>query len=816
MSKPLTPWTCLRCLRRQQGSFQRRLATTVAAAAITSNPATYRVNSSRPDDSLLRQIFDSKHVWQEFSDSRRGLWGSKNVGLFHNHFLRTPGGFHEFADVSIQKCQRLLDRIVAISTVEEYRKIVQYLDRMSDLLCRIIDVADFVRSTHPDRAFQQAATMAHSRMFEYMNTLNTTTELYDQLNAALGNKEVISVWTEEELRVAQILHKDFSQSAIHLPKDKRAKFVTLSNLINDEGSAFLDDIRPSESIIRVRKENAKGLDPRLVRQYTDSRGSVALPVAEPVVSHVLKEASDESLRREMYIASRTAESKQVEILQMVMKTRAELAVLSGFKSYAEMALKDKMAGSPEAVSRFLDALADDNRRHVTAELSRLQEVRNRPPFSMPGPVTAWDREYYRLRAFRSSGGSKRTLDLLPPFFSLGTVMQGLSRLFTALYGVRLQPVEPLPGETWSPEVRRLDILDEHEGRIAIVYCDLFARNGKSPNPAHFTVRCSRLIPGAEVMESSDPNGPYLNKPLSQDPVALANDGMATSRIHSSSATASTAAADGAYQLPTIALICDFPVPPPGQKSPTLLSTTHLTTLFHEMGHAIHSILGRTTLQNVSGTRCATDFAELPSILMENFATDPAVLSLYARHWETDAPLPEDMARQMQQRAQSVEANGGGGREGAADTEWQIVLSALDQAYHSPLALEGGFDTSPIAHDVYSRYLSVPEPRQTRWEGFFGHLIGYGASYYAYLFDRAIAKRVWEVVFDKGKEGAAVERERGESFKREVLRWGGARDPWRCVAGVLGDEKLEGGGERAMAEVGRWGVSGGDQKGRCGS
>ncbi|KAI4129090.1 MAG: hypothetical protein LQ338_002388 [Usnochroma carphineum] len=217
-----------------------------------------------------------------------------------------------------------------------------------------------------------------------------------------------------------------------------------------------------------------------------------------------------------------------------------------------------------------------------------------------------------------------------------------------------------------------------------------------------------------------------------------------------------------------------------------------------MGHAIHSILGRTAHQVVSGTRCATDFAELPSVLMEHFASDPAVLALFARHWQTDAPLPYEMVREhlaIDRRGQGVE------------TEHQILLAMLDQAYHSPLPLTmpGGFDSTKVLQDVYDRYGSVREPRETSPQGTFGHLVEYGGTYYSYLFDRAIAGKVWQEVFDGGKAGAAVSRERGERFKNEVLKWGGSRDGWRCLAELLGDGRLTDGGEEAMAEVGRWGV-----------
>lgn len=145
------------------------------------------------------------------------------------------------------------------------------------------------------------------------------------------------------------------------------------------------------------------------------------------------------------------------------------------------------------------------------------------------------------------------------------------------------------------------------------------------------------------------------------------------------------------------------------------------------------------------------------------------------------------------------------------TETQILYSLLDQAYHSELPSEwdttGGSksDSSKVLLDIYDRYSSLREPRGSSAQGFFGHLVEYGGTYYSYLFDRAIAGRLWQQVFDGGKNNGAINREAGEKYKEEVLRWGGGRSGWACVGGLLGDGKVKEGGKAAMEEVGRWGV-----------
>ncbi|MCJ1254273.1 Mitochondrial intermediate peptidase [Lignoscripta atroalba] len=793
-TRPRQPWICASCLLRQQ-RVRRSYITAAASVATkrTAGDSTLNAHHASPesshDDRTLRKIFDSQAFWRDFARSSHSSPARYYTGLFQNQYLTSPSGFHQFAQNTLRKCRSIVATVLKASTEDEYRGLARELDRLSDLLCRVIDLSDFVRATHPDPAFQRAATKAYALMFEYMNVLNTTTGLNEQLQRASAIPEVIASWSEEEKTVAEILIKDFSKSAIDLPQDKRQKFVDMSNSISELGSKFVDQMEPADQYLAFDSSDLKGMNPVMLKQMRTSpyhltgRTKVLFPVLSLAATAAIRHVENEDTRKAIYIASRTASLNQIKTLEEMLHLRAELANLTGYSSFSGMTLVDKMAKSPEAVKKFLEALSADNAGKMRQELGEMLDMKRKQGVGgiTPDRINAWDKEYYRMLLAAQLKTKSRKPDFLPAYFSLGTVMQGLSRLFSRLYGVRFVPRESLPGETWNSDVRRLDVIDETEGHIAVVYCDLFARAGKNPNPAHFTLRCSRLISPAEVEEAtkSAPSSTSLT------PSQLANDGMATSLTSSGDL----------YQLPTIALICDF-APPSNASHPTLLTFRELQTLFHEMGHAIHSILGRTKLQNVSGTRCATDFAELPSVLMEHFAANPDVLRMFARHWETDAPLPYEMVAEKL----SVDRKGQG-----AETETQILLAMLDQAYHSELPMREGFDSTEVFHRVHERYGSVEEPRETSWQGFFGHLVGYGGTYYSYLFDRAIAGRVWEKVFEGGRHGGAVSRDSGERYKREVLKWGGARDGWRCVAGVLGDEKLSDGGEEAMAEVGRWGV-----------
>ena len=791
-------WTCARCLRKQQ-QLQRRYQSSAAAALLDSGAESKvyqptREPSHAQDNNVLRKVFDSQPFWHDFSQNT--TTARKRAGLIGNKYLTSPEGFQAFAENAINKCEVLVKKTLAASTISEYAAMAKDLDRVSDLLCRVIDLSDFIRATHPDPKFARAADDAYSLVFEYMNVYNTETGLNAQLKKAMSMPEVTSHWTSEERAVAEILMKDFARSGIDLPTKQREKFVSLSNDISQAGTEFTTGMEFATDHIGLTSSQLNGVDPTLAQKLTYWNKAV-IPLYDRAARIVASTAHDEAARKAIYVADRTASKRSIGRLQKLLLKRAELAKLTGYASYGQMTLSDKMAKSPEAVNNFLTTLNEGNRGQMQQEIRKLLNAKNTEN-SNATTIQPWDHGYLLNRLMQSQSSAFRTsrsrlYEMLPSYFSAGNVIAGLSQLFHRLYGVHFV-ADPAPsGECWDVNVRRLNVVADSGEHVAVLYCDLFARPGKPPNPAHFTLLCSRDITEEEI-EVAQLTGEHPNDGM---PVSVTTSPVTGKATH--------------HQLPTIALVCDFPEPSGPSGQPALLSLQSLTTLFHEMGHAIHSILGRTSMQGIAGTRCATDFAELPSILMEYFAVDPAVLKLFAKHWETDAPIPSEMIealhKQQKLRAETT---------GAWENESQILMALLDQAYHSQEVVQasdkGRYDSTSVFHRVWDEHGRIREPPGTAWQGFFGHLYGYGATYYSYLFDRAIARQVWRSVFWEGQSSGATDREQGEKFKEGVLKWGGGRDPWLCLEEIMGEGKgvLAEGGQKAMLEVGKWGVGAGSE------
>lgn len=374
------------------------------------------------------------------------------------------------------------------------------------------------------------------------------------------------------------------------------------------------------------------------------------------------------------------------------------------------------------VADFLHTLADELRPRAAHDFAAMARMKQSD--TGDAPLAAWDTPYYTAKykkQFLQVSASE-----FQPYFSLGGCMEGLNTLMSALYGIRLENTEMAPGEAWAADIYKLSVRHETEGVLGDIYCDFFDRAGKPNQDCHFTIRGGKQLP------------------------------------------------DGTYQNPIVVVMLSLSAP--RWSGPTLLTPAMVDNLFHEMGHAMHSMLARTRYQHVTGTRCSTDFAEVPSVLMEYFASDPRVLGTFARHFQTQEPMPEDMMRRLCISKHLFVAS---------ETQLQVFYSALDQAYHGApeerrSAAVGGDTTTDVLRNVQQQFYGLPYVENTAWQLRFSHLVGYGAKYYSYLMSRAIASWIWHAYF----KADPFSRSAGERYRRECLAHGGGMPSRQLVAGFL--------------------------------
>uniref|UniRef100_A0A452RFB2 Mitochondrial intermediate peptidase n=1 Tax=Ursus americanus TaxID=9643 RepID=A0A452RFB2_URSAM len=549
---------------------------------------------------------------------RLDLFGERR-GLFGVPELSAPEGFRIAQENALRKADLLVERVCSLPPGPQT---VLIFDELSDSLCRVADLADFVKIAHPERAFREAAEEACRSIGTMVEKLNTNVELYQSLQKLLADKKLVDSLDPETRRVAELFMFDFEISGIHLDEEKRKRAVDLNVKILDLSNTFLMGTNFPNKI-------EKHLLPEHIHRNFVVTGS------HVIIDGLHAEAPDDLVREAAYKIFLYPNAGQLKCLEELLSNRDLLAKLVGYSTYSHRALQGTIAKNPETVMQFLEKLSDKLSERLF-EVMKGMAMKLNPQNTLQFYCFYWPPRH----------SSKSHTPLYCPFFSLGACMEGLNILFTKLLGITLYAEQPAKGEVWCEDVRKLAVVHESEGLLGYIYCDFFQRADKPHQDCHFTIRGGRLKE------------------------------------------------DGEYQLPVVVLMLNLPHS--SRNSPTLLTPGMMENLFHEMGHAMHSMLGRTRYQHVTGTRCPTDFAEVPSILMEYFANDYRVVTQFARHYQTGQSLPKNMVSRLCESKKVC---------AAADMQLQVFYATLDQIYHGKHPLRTS--TTDILRETQEKFYGLP-------------------------------------------------------------------------------------------------------------
>ena len=306
------------------------------------------------------------------------------------------------------------------------------------------------------------------------------------------------------------------------------------------------------------------------------------------------------------------------------------------------------------------------------------------------------------------------------YFPLDAVLDGMFRVYEELVGVKFVRRPEVVESAWHEDAQPFDIVDPTSGEaLARFYMDLYPRQGKFGHAAAFTLRGGRGLSGED------------------------------------------------YQRPISAIVANFTKPT--ESSPSLLRHTEVVTLFHEFGHILHQTLTTSRYTRFSGTRVERDFVEAPSQMLEHWCWQPDMLRGFSRHHETGDPLPTSLIDRM------IEAKH---TSSAIATLRQVYFSRLDLAYHS----EAGRGTDEIARELHP-ITGFPFPDDTHFQAGFGHLFGYDAGYYGYLWSRVFGDDMFTRFEAPGASVAGV----GAEYRRHILEPGGTADADLLIQRFLGRE-----------------------------
>lgn len=468
--------------------------------------------------------------------------------------------------------------------------------------------------------------------------------------------------------------------------------------------AELDGLTDGELSAAAQAAADRGLEGRWVVTLT-------LFTGHPYLSSL----TDRTSRARLLEASRSRGSRgndhdnRATLLEIV-RLRAERAALLGYDSHAAYITSDETARSPEAVHDLLRRLAVPAARNARREQQALQRIIDAEP--APFPLAAHDWAYYTEKVRAAEYDLDRSA--LRPWFEAERVLQdGVFRAATELYGITFTERDDLHG--YHPDTRVFEVHNADGSALGLFVLDLYTRDTKR-------------------------GGAWMNS------IVLQSHLRGTAPI----------------------VVNNLNVPKPAPGSPTLLTLDEVTTLFHEFGHALHGLFATVTYPHFAGTNVFRDFVEFPSQVNEMWIYWPEILTSYARHIETDEPLPADVVEKLH----ASEAF----NQGFATSEY-LAAAWLDQAWHSLSTTEAAADLDVAAFEASALAdIGLDNPAvPTRYSStYFAHVFsgGYSAGYYSYI---------WSEVLDADtvewfRENGGLRRENGDRFRERLLGVGGSKDP----------------------------------------
>jgi peptidyl-dipeptidase Dcp len=579
------------------------------------------------------------------------------------------------------------------------------------------------REMSPKLAAHQDAIFMNDRLWQRVKTL------YDKRDALKLDAE--------SKHLLERYHRDFVRAGARLSSADKDKLKAYNGEIATLQSTFaqnvLKEANASALVVDTRAELAGLSDAEIDAAAAEAKkrgqdGKFAIALANTTGQPLLSSLTNRTTRERLMAASlargsRGGEFDSREQVASLAKLRAEKATLLGYPNYAAYSLEVETAKNPEAVNKLLGELAAPAVNNAKLEAAEIQKVIDAESGGFQ--VAAHDWAFYTDKVRQAKYAFDESQ--LKPYFELNNVVQnGVFFAANKEFGISFKERKDLP--VYDPDVRVFDVLNADGKQLAIFIMDYYARPNKQ-------------------------GGAWMNEYVTQSAL-LGNH-------------------------PVVANHLNIPKPPAGQ--PTLLTYDEVRTAFHEFGHALHGMFSNVKYPTFGGANTPRDFVEYPSQVNEMWATWPEVLANYAKHYQTGAPMPQELLDKVQA---SKKFN-----MGYITTEY-LAASLLDQRWHqlTPKQIPGdvlGFEASALK-DAGVDFLPVPPRYRTTY---FSHSfsLGYSAGYYAYLWSEKLDADTVEWF----KENGGLNRKNGDHFRQTLLSRGGSADAMDLFRNFRGrDARIE--------------------------
>ncbi|MCY4161565.1 MAG: M3 family metallopeptidase [Flavobacteriaceae bacterium] len=654
--------------------------------------------------------------FQEFSTQRKSIPFSE---LQAHHFLPAIEFYIQNAEETIKTITNSKKPPTFENTILPFENLEP---RLNDVVLTLMNL----NHAHTTKELQQVVMEASPLLTHFKNNLLFNAKLYQRVHHVFKNNEA-STLNSVQQRLIEKQYKAFIRNGIHLSTKKQKQLREIDSQLAQLSIQFGKNVLADTQAFQLHITDHALLDglPKQILEIAalnaknQKKEGWILTLDQPIYIAVQKFCHRRDIRKQLAIGFRQIgfqknENNNISIVIQLIKLRKQKASLLGYASFAEYVLEERMAHSLEKVSNFLDELYNKTHKHGLNEWQQLCNYANEK-FGIEN-IQKWDVAYLSEALKKQWFGIDD--NVLKAFFPLEKVISGLFEITHKLYDLKFYQSKSY--QTYHSEVEVYEVVDSQEHFKALLYLDLYPREGKRA-------------------------GAWMTNYKEQSQL----------------------------QRPHVSLVCNFPKPT--SSSPSLLSFMDVRTLFHEFGHALHSMLSEVSYRSLGGTNVLWDFVELPSQIMENWCYQAPTLKLFARHYQTNEVIPMEYVEKIK-KANNFQSG--------LQTLRQLGLGMLDLSFHHQNA-DNIVDIKQHETTVLKATEFTPDVSSTCLSTSFAHIFqgGYAAGYYGYKWAEVLDADAFECFLDQGIFNKSL----AQKFKSSILSQGDSEHPMALFKKFRGRE-----------------------------
>ncbi len=625
------------------------------------------------------------------------------------HLTGTVAQFQESCRQDIQQAREAVARFKALPAPRDTATALELYDGAAALLANAAGRSAIATNSHPDQAMRAASQACETEVEKAIAEINLDRGVYDVISSLdLGKQDAAT-----RQYVTHLL-RDFRRAGVDRDEATRTQVLALKQELVQIGQEFGKNIREDMRTVELSPKELAGLPEDYVRAHPPgANGKVRITTDTPDYTPFMTYAKSAKARETLWrVYRQRGHPKNLDTLSRLLSKRHELATLLGYPSWAAYATEDKMIRSDKAAAEFIEKITTVSTARAKSDYETLL-ARKRKDEPKATAVDPWDQQYLedRVKAEQYSFDSQA----VRPYLEYTRVRDGIMGITSRMFGITYKRVAD--AKVWHPDIETYDVF-EGSTLLGRIFLDMHPRADKYKHAAQWDL-------------------------------ANGKSGKA---------------------LPEGVLMCNFPKP---GAEPALMQHTDVETFFHEFGHLLHHVLGgHVRWAGKSGTRTELDFVEAPSQLLEEWAWAPEPLQTFAKHYQSNEPLPTELIQRMKK----------------AD-EFGKGLWVRQQMFYAALSLgfynrdPKGLDTTATVKQMQERYTPFKYAPDTYFHLSFGHLDGYSAAYYTYMWSLVIAKDLFTPFQAEG----LMNPQPAMRYRRSVLEPAGGKDAALLVKDFLGRE-----------------------------